>query len=187
MRKFLLFFSFILVLSGIITSCSSSKTYAELLQDENDNIAQLLADSGYHICAFSKDSVYNPAKGSRYFMKLSNGSYLAVISWGDTTKLAVSGTTNIMSRYKWGRILTDGDTAVYSNNSYSSPLDYFYGAASTSFTASSNPVCEALQTPLGYLGDGAKIKIIIPAKISFTDFQSSVKTIYFPYFTYQFY
>lgn len=164
-----------------------------MLQEEKDNIAQLLADSGYHLCAFSKDSVYNPAKGSRYFMKMDNGSYLAVISWGDTTKLPEVNRTRLLCRFKNARILTGEDSLVYSNDQEVSPYDFYYGASSSEFISSSSGYmntsasCQALQDPLEFLGDGAKIKIIIPAKVSFTDFQSSVKTIYFPYFTYKYY
>jgi hypothetical protein len=191
MRKFLLFFSFILILATVITSCSSSKTYAELLQDEKDNIAQLLADSGYHVIPFNKDTLYNPK--TKKFMKMDNGAYIAIISRGDTNDMAVKDHREVLSRFKYGRILTNADTTAYSNNQSDQPLKYYYGNSTAYFVNQSSgglnvaATCEAIQKPLEFLGNGAKIKIIIPAKISYTDFQSSVKTIYYPYYSYQFY
>lgn len=189
MRKFLLFLSALFVLTLIIPSCSSSKTYAELLQAEEDNIAQLIADSGYTIIPFNKDTLYNPK--TKKLMKLDDGSYLAIISKGDQKDTAILNVTDITYRFKNGRVLTDGDTTVYSNTLSAYPIEFTYGASATAFTSSSNPVCAAIQTPLSFykygLGNGAKIKIIIPAKISFTDYQSDVMTIYFPELTYKFY
>ncbi len=191
MRKFLLFLSTLFVLTLIIPSCSSSKTYAELLQDEKDNIAQLIADSGYTIIPFNKDTLYNPK--TRKLMKLDNGAYIAIISRGNTNPAdsAVKNITEVTYRFKYGRVLTDADTTEYSNVLSAYPVEFVFGASSTAFASSSNPVCEAIQTPLNFhkfgLGSGAKIKLIIPAKISFTDYQSSVITIYFPELTYKFY
>lgn len=189
MRKLLLFLSALFVLTLIIPSCSSSKTYAELLQDEKDNIAQLIADS-FEIIPFNKDTLYNPKHPK--LMKLDNGSYIAIISRGNTNSAdsAVANLTEVTYRFKYGRVLTDGDTTVYTNTQSAYPFEFVYGSSSTAFS-SLNPVCEAIQAPLSFykfgLGDGAKIKIIIPAKISFTDFQSAVTTIYFPELTYKFY
>lgn len=186
MRKVLIFLQVVIVSSLLFSSCDNSKTYAERLDEEKSLIAKLIADS-FVVIPFNKDSLYT--KQNKHIMKMSDGLYIAVISKGNMQDTAVTGTV-VTYRFKNSRILQLSDTIIYENVSNQYPLEFAYKKTSASaFMTSTNLVsCEGVQKPLTFLGNGAKVKLIIPSKISFTDLQdvSIVQTLYFDELTYKF-
>ncbi len=192
MKKISIFIQFVLLLTAIFSSCSDSKTYAELLAEEKDAISKFIADSGYVVINnFEGDSLYNPA--TKKLVKMSNGMYLAIINKGSKTDTAVPYITTVTFRFKMAKVLTGNDTSYvsnYFNFRDSSPNLFKYKAQATTqsyhYTSGRTMLCEAIQYPMDFLGNGAIVKMIIPSKISFTDYQSSVKPLYISELKYTF-
>jgi len=192
MKKIFIFVQFVVLLTAVFSSCSDSKTYAELLSEEKDAISKFIADSGYVVINnFEGDSLYNPA--TKKLVRMSNGMYLAIINKGSKTDTAVPYVTKVTYRFKLAKVLTGSDTSYISNyynfrDAY--PNQFIYKAQATTqsyhYTSGTTMLCEAIQLPITFLGNGAIVKMIIPSKISFTDYQSSVKPLYISELKYTF-
>lgn len=183
MRKFLLLLNAIVLASVLLTSCDNTKTYAERLTEEQDRISKLLADS-FVVIPFNKDSLYTPK--NKHIMQLSDGAYMAILSKGNRLDTAVSGTV-VTYRYKNSMFLS---TATKIDNTlYPQPCQFIYKRTTTTyFNSQGTSSCQGIQDVMPYLGNGAKIKLILPSKISFTDLQqiTVVETVYFDELTFTF-
>lgn len=176
MRKIFLLLNVVVLTTLLFTSCDNTKTYAERLTEEQDRISKLLADS-FVVIPFHKDSLYTPQ--NKHIMQLSDGAYLAIISKRNKLDTAVAGTV-VTYRYRNSMFLSTG--TKIDNTLYPQPCQFIYKrTATTSFYSQGTSSCQGLQDIMPYLGNGAKVKLIIPSKISYTDLQqiTVVETVYF--------
>jgi hypothetical protein len=184
MRKILIFLSAFFLITIIFSSCSNTKTYAERLDEEKTDIAKMIADS-FNVIDFNKDSLYT--KVNKHIMKLSDNLYVAILDTGNRKKMAIAGTT-VTFRFNGVHVLND--TVKMSNMQYPYPCQFVYQKTSTTyFLYGSNIVsCEGVQKPLEFLGDGARVKLIIPSKINFSDYAdiNVVRPLYFEELIYTF-
>ncbi|MDD2797557.1 MAG: DUF4827 family protein [Bacteroidales bacterium] len=184
MRKIFIFLNLLLLGSIIFTSCDNTKTYAQLLAEEKSAIAKLIADS-FIVIPFNKDSLYT--KQNKHIMQLSNGLYLAIISKGNMLDTARLNVTKVTYRFKGLRFVND---TIYEQNIHLTyPAEFIYGQQSTDYGLTFGPTnmaCEAVQTPLKYVGNGGVVKLVIPSKINFSNYQRSVQPIYIQELKYTF-
>lgn len=183
MRKILIFLNVLVAFVVLFSACDNSKTYAERLDEEKAAISKLISDS-FIVIPFNKDSLYTPK--NKHIMQLSNGVYVGIISKGNRSDTAVTGTT-VTFRFKGARVV--GDTLTYQNIQSIYPCEFVYKKTSaTSFYYTGVVSCEGVQKPLAFLGNGATVKLIIPSKMNFSDYQdiSVVKPMYFQELTYKF-
>lgn len=181
MRKLLFSITSLILFVVAISSCSNTKTYAEKLADEKNAIAKLLADS-FVVIPFNVDSLYTPQ--NRHIMQLDGkGLYMAIISKGDMDNKAVANATTVNYRFKGLWVMSEDTTYSLESSTYPFKLKFGQGATSLS---DYTQACDGIQRPLNFLGDGAKVKLIIPSKLSFTNYQSSVTPLYFREVTYTF-
>ena len=176
-------------------SCSKTKSYTDYLNEEKDVIERLIDEKGFEILKdFPADTVFK----ENQFVKLENGVYLNIIDRG-TAERAVSGETKIIYRcivsypkdaayvYQYSPYAvyarSDGRSINYGPNSngtdpYTMTFgDYYYGGTYTS---------EGIQTPLLYVGDRAKVKLIVPFKRGLSSDQSSYEPAYYEILQYKF-
>lgn len=156
-----------------VVSCDKTKSYTDMLKDQEKAIAKLERDSGYvFLSEFPKDSIFKWNE----FVELENGVYLNIIDKG-TKERAVLGETDISTRFIV-RLFMGTDTFTVdllgpnSNGTY--PVKFKYGdnQGLESYTYNTF-LCAGLQSALEYVGDSSRVKLIVPFKQASTDFQSS--------------
>lgn len=177
-------------------SCSKTKSYTDMLKDQKKAIDRLIDKEGFEILKdFPKDSVF----GEKQFVELENGVYLNIIDKG-TSERAVYG-TKILYRCT---MYYPMDTAYiratsnyvpvspyYTTTSYifsnygphsngTSPFPFTYGDYTSGYAG------EGLMTPLQYVGDRAKVKLIVPFKRGLPADNSNGEPAYYEILEYKF-
>lgn len=190
----------LIVCAALLTlSCSKTKSYTDMLNDEKKAIEQLIAREGIEVLKdFPKDSVFEPNQ----FVILDNGVYLNIVDRGDNDR-AVLNKTKILSRFSATMFTRKDSSKIYSNYGPSGgkygPVEFIYGQ----FTPISNPttnnkedymyeydlnamLSEGMETGLEYVGNKGKVKLIVPFKVGTYDQQKSGITIYYRIIEYKF-
>ena len=155
-----------------VVSCDKTKSYTDMLKDQEKAIDKLERDSGFvFLSDFPRDSVFK----SNEFVELDNGVYLNIINKG-TNDRAVYGSTVIMSRFIV-RLFMGTDTGVIADlltvgGTY--PVQFKYGDSQGLESYAYNSfICAGLQSALEYVGDSSRVRLIVPFKQASSDFQSS--------------
>ncbi|MCD7973531.1 MAG: DUF4827 domain-containing protein [Candidatus Azobacteroides sp.] len=171
MKQLLAYIFAVLFLPAIWFSCNNSKTYAQLLEDEQNAINKLITDSGFKILySYPANKVF----AENEFVKLPNGLYMNVIDSGNGTR--VDSGKVVLYRIKYYRSLFD--TTTYSGYSVD-PYSFIYGQGTTS----SNSYSEGLATPLSFVGQNSKVRLIVPSSINTYTISQNVVPYYY-YVTY---
>lgn len=183
-------------------SCSKTKSYTDMLKDQKKAIERLKDKEGFvFLKKFPKDSVFK----ANEFVELENGVYLNIIDKG-TSERAVAGQTKILYRCT---MYYPMDTAyIYLTNSAGYHIiPYYYNLVSNGSCISSNygphsngtspysfiygdytssDVGEGLMTPLQFVGDRAKVKLIVPFKRGLPTDNSNGEPAYYEILEYKF-
>lgn len=165
----------LIVCAALLTlSCNKTKSYTDRLNEQKDVINLLIDKENIEVLKhYPEDGVFQ----ENQFVLLDNGVYMNVIDPG-TEQRAVSGKTRILYRC----IVSYPKDPVYGNSSpyyqfYNDkegkcinygplssgtvPIPFIYG----DYASMNNPyVSEGIQAPLEYVGDRAKVKLIVPFK-----------------------
>ncbi|MCL1942091.1 MAG: DUF4827 domain-containing protein [Candidatus Azobacteroides sp.] len=177
MRKILIFIFSLVVIPALWLACKNSKTYAELLKDEQNAISKLIADSGFVVLNYRdypKDRLFEPNE----FVKLPNGLYLNVIDSGNGER--IDSFSTVLLRYRSSRNLFD-TLSVPGNWNSLSPMEFTYGLTASSTSG----YVEGIATPLSYVGNYAKVKLIIPSSLNSYSIMQSVVPYYYYCVKYQ--
>lgn len=160
-------FNILLILGAVFAtfSCGKTKSYSDMLKDERKAIDRFIDAQGFEILDdFPEDTVFK----ENQFVKLDNGVYMSIIDKG-TAERAEKQKTKILYRCILHYIM-EKDTVVFSNYGPHSngtlPIPFTYGDYSSADPSSISYtwVSEGLQAPLQYVGDRAKVKLIVPFK-----------------------
>lgn len=190
----------LIVCAALLTlSCSKTKSYTDMLNDEKKAIDQLIAREGIEVLKdFPKDSVFEPNQ----FVILDNGVYLNIVDRGDNDR-AVLNKTRILARFS-AIMFTKNDTStIYSNYGPSGgkygPVEFIYGQYDPLSPPTSNDLTdytyelqlnyllsEGMETGLQYVGNKGKVKLIVPFKVGTSDQQQSGYTVYYRIIQYKF-
>ncbi len=171
MRKLLVFIFSLAIIPSLWMACNNSKTYAELLQDEQDAISELIADSGFTVINYN-DYLRDRKLGPKDFVKLPNGLYMNVIDSGNGERFDTSAV--VLWRYQSFRNLFD--TTTYVGNWYSAtPYEFQYGQTASS----TNGYVEGFATPLSFVGNKAKVSLIIPSSLNTYTIMNNVVPYYY--------
>jgi hypothetical protein len=181
----------LLLLANIIfLSCSDTKSYADMLEDEKKAIAAYIKDNSIQVISqtefYDQDSVTNDNE----YVQLASGVYMHIIDKGSTNKAdTVKSGDHILARFTEYDILSK-DTTLSNVDDVARPDEFLYRVTSTQIagqfisgymmTAYSNTVVPAgwLQ-PLAYVRDRAHVRLIVPAKMGHGTAQSSVTPYYY--------
>lgn len=197
-KLFLVFFSMVAI-GALIQSCSDSKTYAEMLEDERRAIGDYINKHNIQVISveeFEKDTITRcwpdyPDKNE--YVLFSNGVYMQIVNRGegDTIKNRdevlvrfleydiINKDTTVASNYNLdGRVdsfyyTEDGSSAggKFVDSWLKYVYEYYYGTATTT-------VPSGWLLPIRYIKDRARVKLIIPSKMGHAYASQAV----YPYF-----
>lgn len=182
-------FNILLILCAAIVaiSCSKTKSYTDMLKDEEKAIERLIDANGFEILRdFPADTVFK----ENQFVELENGVYLNIIDKG-TDQRAVQYSTKMLYRCKMKYFL-NVDTLMIENygphSNGTSPISFTYGdySMNSPYDPSYYYVSEGLQEPLKYVGDRAKVKLIVPFRRGAYYDQSNGNPVYYEILEYIF-
>ncbi len=165
-------FYFVLILCAacLMGSCSKTKSYTDMLNDEKKAISRLIDSLDIEVLKdFPDDSIF----AENQFVKLDNGVYMNIIDRGEGRATLYS--TKVMYRCEAYYFLNNfqkclGNYGPNSNGTVPYPANgaqtvpFIYGEGTTS--NQSDPkyyyVSEGIQTPLQYVGHHGRVKLIVP-------------------------
>lgn len=163
--SYLFFLAFLALLTS--TSCSNTKTYSQLLDDEQTLITSFVKRNNINVLtSFPADKKWGPND----YVKTGSGLYFHLVDSGNTS---VKGDTLILKntvvpRYKKYTLNAVSDTiSDWSTIDYPYPSDFVYGDLTQS--------CKAFQEAASYLmRNESEAKIIVPSTIGFNADMMSV-------------
>ncbi|CCX60913.1 MAG TPA: DUF4827 domain-containing protein [Bacteroides togonis] len=191
MKKLLLLFFILLAVGFSFQACDDTKTYAEMLEEEDDAIADFINKEGIKVISqtefFDNDSVTDVEKNE--FVQLSSGVYMQIVDKGsDNPADTVKNNDLVLVRFMEYSLL-DKDTTL-SNLTLPYLVDEFKYTASSSSIAGIfiqglmymaygyTAVPAGWLVPLPYVRDKAHVRLIVPSKMGH---QSAMQYVY-PYY-----
>ena len=190
MKKLVLLFLSLLAFSFAFQACDDSKTYAEMLEEEDDAIAAFIRDNDIQVISqtefFNNDSTTDVSKNE--YVQLSSGVYMQIVDKGsDNLADTVKNNDLILVRFMEYSIL-DKDTSLSNLNSVETVDEFKYTITSSSIAAIFTQgymysvygpsVPAGWLVPLPYVRDMAHVKLIVPSKMG----HSTAMQYVYPYF-----
>ena len=190
MKKLVLLFLSLLAFNFAFQACDDSKTYAEMLEEEDDAIAAFIRDNDIQVISqtefFNNDSTTDVSKNE--YVQLSSGVYMQIVDKGsDNLADTVKNNDLILVRFMEYSIL-DKDTSLSNLNSVETVDEFKYTITSSSIAAIFTQgymysvygpsVPAGWLVPLPYVRDMAHVKLIVPSKMG----HSTAMQYVYPYF-----
>lgn len=174
MKKLSSFLSVLLLACSVVfIACDEQKTYAEQLEEMQDNIKSFMSIHDYKITETIPESVpWIDADSTRLFYETESGLYIHLIDTGLQAGGVKKGT--VLS-VRYSEMSVNGDSVTYSNmrGSYE-PVEICYGTVNTGSSSSYYwGDCQAWHEPLEYVGDYGHVMIIAPADIGMPIYNNS--------------
>jgi len=175
MKKGALGIVWVMIISCIFSSCNSSKSLQELLQEEQKAIDRFINDSSFIVLknypadgVFKEKEYYRTTEGLFFHVTDSgNGNRAQLVNdisvrfdYTQLVKNVASGDSSKMYYPYTSTYLSTGAINIASGQPYS----FTYGIAAT-YSGTYSPVCQAWVLPLSYVGEGAVIDMIIPSAL----------------------
>lgn len=163
MKRISYLFFLIFLASLFASSCSSTPTYAQLLDDEQALIHGFVVRNNIQLVStFPADSIWMK-NGKEIYAETSSGLYFHMVNYGDSLKSVDTLLLNntVVPRFLQYTLGVPADTiSNWTTVDYPYPSDFVYGDLTQS--------CKAFQEAASYLKrNGAECKIIVPSKIGF--------------------
>lgn len=166
-------FYFVLILCAacLMGSCSKTRSYTDMLKDEEKAINRLIDSLGIEVLKdFPDDSIF----AENQFVKMDNGVYMNIIDRGEGRATLYS--TRIMYRcnayyfLNYFQLCINSNYGPNSNGTVPYPANgaqtvpFIYGEGTTNNQADPKYiyVSEGIQTPLQYVGHRGRVKLIVP-------------------------
>ena len=200
MKKLIYLFLALFAFSIGFQACDDTKTYAEMLDDEDDAIADFIRDSSITVISqsefYQNDSTTDVSKNE--FVQLASGVYMQIVDKGVEDKAdTVKNNDIVLVRFSEYCLLEEDDRGwkgiSYSNLNIPYTVDEFrYVVSSSSIagiftggyymqstTSGGSAVPAGWLVPLEYVRDRAHVKLIVPSKMGTTYALSSVIPFYY--------
>lgn len=166
MRKGLGLICFIIGLCATFAACSNSETYADKLKSERKSISRLINEK--NIIVLNSYPASGVFKENEYFRDPITGVYINVIDSGNGNRASIAKRSEVNVRFKDAITFGLSSPDTLSNNipGYQ-PLSFVYGITAT-YTASTQGTFEyrflspGIVAPLEYVGENAKVRLIVP-------------------------
>jgi len=169
MKRISYLFFLIFLVSLFASSCSNTKTYAQLLNDEKSLIdGYIKRNNILVVTTFPTDTPW-VKNGRDIYVLTSTGLYFHMINPGDlTSKDTLELKNTVVPRFKQYSLGIVSDTiSNWSTIDYPYPSDFTYGDLTMS--------CKAFQEAAFYLKrNNSEGKLIVPSKIGFNSDMMSV-------------
>jgi len=165
MRKIFPVAALLALVAMAISSCSSSLTYANQLDEEKTSIKDFIATNQYKVVDTIPSVV--PWPDGVYYLTES-GLYVHVLDTGKFVNKSIQTNTVISVRF----VETDMAGELGYTNMYGTgdPVELLYNNVSSSVTYGD---CLAWHEGLDYVGDGGRIQMIVPASLGWSMYTSS--------------
>lgn len=166
--------SAVLLLLSVMASCDNGKTYAEMVEEERDVIAQFMTDSGFfYVEGFPADSFANPKE----FMLFPDGMYMNVVEFGDGEAFESGDEVTVrFTEVNLSNLLTISNEAasrpdVFRYTVYGSTKSgiFYEDESYMASIYSSTAVPSGWLLPLEYVRDGSYVRLIVPHDMGQTD------------------
>ena len=207
MKKLVLLFLSLLAFNFAFQACDDSKTYAEMLEEEDDAIAAFIRDNDIQVISqtefFNNDSTTDVSKNE--YVQLSSGVYMQIVKKGiedeDGNLLNPNDTVKnndlILVRFMEYSIL-DKDTSLSNLNAVETVDEFKYTVTSSSiagiftsgiflatYGSSYTAVPAGWLVPLEYVRDGAHVRLIVPSEMGHNPAMQYVYPYYYDIRKYQ--
>lgn len=173
-----------LILSSLfLSSCEDTKTYAELLTEENHYVNNFLADQRV-VNGVPADTVFETGPDAPYYRLDDDGNFYMQVLDAGTKGNKVESDELIYFRYTRYALAsyTDGKLPAGTGNNISpGSASFRYGNFQLT---SSSQWGQGIQLPLSYLPVDCKVNIVIKSQYGFTSETTDVLP-YLYYITYQ--
>lgn len=199
MKKLTLFFLALLACGLAFQACDNTKTYAEMLEDEEDAIKAFIKDSSIVVISQSEfyrnDSTTDLSRNE--YVQLASGVYMQIVDKGsDNPADTVKANDQILVRFSEYGLMQGGLTL--SNLYYAELVDEFnYRVTSSSIagqftqgmmlTYYGQQVPAGWLVPLAFVRDGAHVRLIVPSKMGHSTAIQQVNPYYYDITKYQIY
>lgn len=169
MKRISYLFLLVFLTSLLASSCSSTKTYAELLSEENALIKDYINRNNIMVVStFPTDTPW-VKNGKSVYVLTSSGLYFHMVNPGNTANNDTIVLKNmIVPRFKQYTLNVVSDTINnWTTIDYPYPSDFTYGDLTES--------CKAFHEAVSYMKrNNTEAKLIVPASIGFSTELSSV-------------
>ena len=201
MKKLVYLFLALFAFSIVFQACDDTKSYAEMLEDEDDAIARFVRDSNITVISqsefYQNDSVTDVSKNE--FVQLASGVYMQIVDKGVEDKTdTVKNNDIVLVRFSEYCMLEDADRGLTKGMTYSNldvvyMVDAFRYVVSTSSiagiftegyymqgsTSGGTAVPAGWLVPLNYVRNRAHVKLIVPSKMGTSSAVSNVIPYYY--------
>jgi len=191
MKKITLLFLLALGCSALFQACSDSKTYAEMLEDEKRAISKFIKDNKIKVInasEFEKNGNVTDLDDNEY-VQLSNGVYMQIVNKGngvDSFKTRDVVTVRYMeydimkedtasTNIYWAEWLDVFDYTISGTTAYGQ----FRQGALGNDHGNTTQVPEGWLTPLRFITNGARVKLIVPSKVGHSEAMQYVTPYYY--------
>lgn len=186
MKKGLGLVCFIIGLCVVFGACSSSETYADKVEKERKNINRFINE--HNITVINQYPASGVFKENEYFRDPLSGIYIHVVDSGNGIRANVSKRSVVTVRCI-DPILLPKDTIPVSNTTGTQPIEFNYGISATYQNSSSGVLdyyllSPGLVVPLKYVGEHARVSLIVPFSQGSTYQQAVFGALYFPLLEY---
>jgi len=165
--SYLFFLAFLTSL--LATSCSDTKTYAELLKDEKNLIEAYVKRNNIEVVSTFPANTAWRNNGKDVYVLTTSGLYFHMVNSGDLSSNDTLMSKNIVvPRYKQYTLGVVADTlSNWSTIDYTYPSSFTYGDLTLS--------CKAFHEAASYMKrNDSEAKIIVPSSIGFSSELNSV-------------
>lgn len=172
-KKLLYIYSGIAAITILFSSCEKTKSYSELLKEEEQAVNWFLANQEI-VPYVPEDSVFKTGSNAPFYKMDDDGYvYMQVVNPGSKTDRPKKGDT-VYFRFKVRNLkdLANGIDASWSGNADNLTMNstsLIYGNTSISSTTKWG---EGIQVPLGYLGYDSEVNLVIKSPMGLIEDQT---------------
>lgn len=174
MNKNIRYYLTLLSVGLLLTSCHDTKSYSELLNEEEEAVNWFMANQTI-VTTIPSDSVFLTGESAPYYKMDSDGYvYMQIVNRGDMNDRPKKG-ARVYFRVKYRNIkdLYNGIDASWTGNAdnlENASTSLIYGNTTITSTISWG---EGIQIPLGYVGYNSEVNLVIKSPMGFLDGQTS--------------
>ena len=197
MKKLVIFFIGLILTCITFHACSSSVTYAELLNEEKEAISNFIKDNDIKVITQKEfqDAGCVTDVNKNEFVQTPSGVYMQIIDKGSENPAdTIRNNDMVLVRFEEWRLEKDSTAVMVMSNltiNQIANVDIFrYMSSSTGVTGifssgmmyyvyQNQTVPQGWLVPFTYIRDGARVKLIVPSKMGHQASMNAVKAYYY--------
>ncbi len=162
-------------IGSLAVSCNDSKSYAELLTDENKNTNAFLANQRV-VNSVPEDSVFEVGPNAPYYRMDEEGNvYMQVLNTGDGNKPKDDAQVYFRYlRYDLSNYAATDTLGVAMGNANDMEYDATWFRFNNYSLSASSQYGAGIQVPMNYFGMGCEVNMVIKSQYGFTSEVSMV-------------